>query len=103
MSKKIEIRKQNAVKVSKMIGCRNLFFYDYPDNQMDKVPLLDIVKVIESKINSLKPNIIYTHFPNDLNIDHQITYKSVLTSTRPVNTETVKLLISFEISVCTNF
>ena len=42
-----------------VIKTRNLFFYDYPDNQMDKVPLLDIVKVIESIIlNIIKPNII---------------------------------------------
>ncbi len=93
---KIEIRKQNAVKVSKMIGCRNLFFYDYPDNQMDKVPLLDIVKVIESKINSLKPNIIYTHFPNDLNIDHQIASKAVITASRPITKNNVEQIIFFE-------
>ena len=36
-------------------------------------------------------------FENDLNIDHQITYKAVITATRPMEDECVKEIYSFEI------
>ncbi len=45
----------------------------------------------------LKPDIIFTHYKNDLNIDHRITYQAVLTATRPMQNECVKEIYSFEI------
>ena len=45
----------------------------------------------------VKPDIIFTHYEMDLNIDHQITYKAVITATRPMMDECVKEIYSFEI------
>lgn len=58
---------------------------------------LEIVKVIEKVKNELQPDIVFTHYGNDLNIDHQITYKAVLTATRPMKDECVKEIYSFEV------
>ena len=60
-------------------------------------PLLDIVKVIENIKDKVKPDIIFTHYEKDLNIDHQITYQAVITATRPLPDETVKEIYSFEV------
>ena len=43
------------------------------------------------------PDIIFTHYENDLNIDHQITYQAVVTATRPMEGESVKEIYSFEV------
>ena len=61
-----------------------------PDNRLDNVPLLKIVQLIE-KIKLFKPTLIFTHFENDLNIDHQIAYKAVITATRPKSKYFVKV------------
>ena len=53
-----------------MLKVSSLNFYDFPDNSFDKVNILEIAKIIE-KIKSFKPDTIFTHFENDLNIDHQ--------------------------------
>lgn len=71
--------------------------FDFPDNQMDSVPLLSIVKAIESKITCFKPSIIYSHFAHDLNIDHQITHQAVMTACRPIKGSSVKKILSFEV------
>jgi len=47
--------------------------------------------------NEIKPNIVFTHYSDDLNIDHVVTYNAVLTATRPVSGETVKEIYSFEV------
>jgi len=59
-------------------------FFDYPDNKFDTVPLLTIVKSIEEIIEEIKPDCIFTHSQKDLNIDHCITNRAVITATRPM-------------------
>jgi LmbE family N-acetylglucosaminyl deacetylase len=65
------------------IGARSMSFAGLPDNRFDRVPLLDVVKEVEAWITKIRPAAIYTHHPGDLNIDHGITFRAVLTATRP--------------------
>ena len=91
-----ELKKQ-VIEANKKIGVKKIFIFNFPDNRFDVVPLLDIVKKVETIKNKIKPDIIFTHFKNDLNIDHKKTYEAVLTATRPMENETVKTIYSFEI------
>ena len=70
-------------KSLKKIGCSSIIKCDFPDNKMDSVPLLEIVKKIENFIFRFNPDAIFTHFFGDLNIDHRIVYNAVLTAARP--------------------
>lgn len=91
-----ELRKQ-AEEANNIFGATKVFLFDFPDNRFDTVPFLEIVKIVEKIKSEIKPNLIFTHYERDLNIDHQITYKAVITATRPMKGETVKELYSFEI------
>lgn len=93
----IQKLKQDILKANKLIGVKNIFTFDFPDNRFDSIPLLDIIKKIEEIKNKIKPDIIFTHFKNDLNIDHKKTYEATLTATRPMKNETVKTIYSFEV------
>ncbi|MCK4793151.1 MAG: PIG-L family deacetylase [Desulfobacteraceae bacterium] len=95
----IEIKKirKHVYAANEIIGIKEVFIHDFPDNKFDTVPLLDIVKIIEKVKNDIKPNIIFTHYEKDLNIDHQLTYKAVITATRPLPNEVVKEIYSFEV------
>jgi len=95
--------RQQANNANKILGVREVFFFDFPDNRFDTVPFLNIVKTIEKAKHELKPNVVFTHYEKDLNIDHQITYKAVITATRPVREETVKEVYSFEIPSSTEW
>jgi len=95
--------KGEAKKANAILGVKEVFFHNFPDNRFDTVPFLDIVKVIEKIKNNIKPEIIFTHYEKDLNIDHQITYKAVITATRPTKEETVKEIYSFEIPSSTEW
>jgi len=93
-----EVERNTAMdKAMKVLGVERYQCFDFPDNQMDSVPLLSIVKSIETVIDKLKPNIIYSHFAHDLNIDHQITHQAVMTACRPIKGSSVKEIYSFEV------
>jgi LmbE family N-acetylglucosaminyl deacetylase len=89
--------KEEIKKANQTIAIKEVFTYDFPDNKFDSVPLLDIVKVVLHVKEKIKPDIIFTHYENDLNIDHRITYQAVLTATRPMKDECAKEIYSFEI------
>ncbi|RKY38560.1 MAG: PIG-L family deacetylase [Candidatus Omnitrophota bacterium] len=95
--------KGEAKEANKILGVKEVFFYDFPDNRFDTVPFLDIVKVVEKVKNSINPEIIFTHYEMDLNVDHQITYRAVITATRPLKEESVKEIYSFEIPSSTEW
>jgi len=98
-NKKDEIKVLNTEieKANKVIGVKKVFIESFPDNRFDSVDLLDIIKVISKVKDEVKPDIIFTHYENDLNIDHQITYKAVITASRPMEGEVTKDIYSFEI------
>lgn len=93
----IEILRSHIIKANETIGVKECFIHDFPDNRFDTIPFLDIVKKIEQIKTQIRPQIIFTHYEKDLNIDHQITARAVLTATRPVQGESVIDLYSFEI------
>lgn len=90
-----------ANRASSLIGY-DLFIEDLPDNQFDTLSLLNIIKIIETWIDSTEPNIIYTHNHSDINIDHRLTFEAVMTATRPCASN-VKQIYSFEISSSTEW
>lgn len=87
---------KNTLESAKAVGYREVFFADFPDNRFDDVDLLDIVKVVEQKVRELKPEIVYTHYSGDLNVDHQYTARAVLTATRPIGDYCVEEIYAFE-------
>ncbi|OGO20352.1 MAG: GlcNAc-PI de-N-acetylase [Chloroflexi bacterium RBG_16_50_9] len=102
-TKELQQLKSDARQAARVLGIKKVFFKDFPDNRFDSVPLLDIVKAIEEVKGKGRPEIIYTHHHGDLNIDHEITFKAVLTACRPLPGETVKEIYSFEVPSSTEW
>ena len=96
MKKEIEIRKKHAKNALNIVGIKKAKFLDLPNNELDLIPFLKIVKYIENEIRKTKCNIIFTHHYNDLNIDHRIAYEATITAARPIFNSTVSTIISFE-------
>ncbi len=88
---------------NKVIGVKEVFSFDFPDNSFDSVALLEIVKVVEEIKDKVRPNVILTHYCNDLNIDHRLTYEAVITATRPMDDEIVREIYSFEVMSSTEW
>ncbi len=90
-----EKRFGEAKAVAKDLGA-TLYLENLPDNQFDSVPLLKIAKAVETIVAKVKPDIIYTHYAHDLNVDHRLANQAVLTACRPIPGSSVKKILSFE-------
>ncbi|PGQ44229.1 PIG-L deacetylase family protein, partial [Bacillus thuringiensis] len=60
------------------------------------LPLLDVVKEIENHIEKINPTIIYTQYGGDINIDHTVVYRAVMTATRPLPNTNIKWVFAYE-------
>ena len=94
---------EETIKANELIGIKKIFRLNFPDNAFDTVSLLSIVKEIEKIKKEINPEIIFTHHSGDINIDHQITAKAVLTATRPMKGECVKTIYAMEIPSSTEW
>ena len=68
--------------IAQILGINKHTSANFPDNAMDSVPLIDLCKFIEHHVD-YTPDIIFTHYYNDLNIDHQLIAKATFTVFRP--------------------
>ncbi|MCB0478272.1 MAG: PIG-L family deacetylase [Crocinitomicaceae bacterium] len=88
--------KKNIESAAKQIGFEKVITYNFPDNRFDSVDLLDLIKTIEKEKEEFNPDVIFTHHGGDVNIDHKRTFEAVHTSIRPMQSENVKMLFTFE-------
>lgn len=101
--KDINIRIKSMNKASKILGFKWIKNKgNFPDNQLDSVNFLKIVKKIEQAKKKIKPDIIYTHYVDDLNIDHRIVAEATFTAFRPMKKNFSKIF-SFEIPSATDY
>jgi N-acetylglucosamine malate deacetylase 1 len=92
----LRIRREAARDAGRILGIDSISFGDFPDNQLDSVPLLKVVKFIQLALSITKPEVVLTHHQGDLNIDHAIVSRATLTACRPVPGSSIKTLLFFE-------
>jgi N-acetylglucosamine malate deacetylase 1 len=95
--------KKKAQQANDLLGVTSIELFDFPDNRMDSVDRLDVIKSIEVCIEKKQPNIIYTHHCGDVNIDHRVIFEAVVTACRPQPDHCVKRLLSFEVNSSTEW
>tara|TARA_X000000950_G_C13854866_1_gene636130 strand:- start:394 stop:1080 length:687 start_codon:yes stop_codon:yes gene_type:complete len=91
---------KNAAKIGKFkivdfLNLKNLELSNYPHNYLTNL----IVKYFKK----YKPDIVYTHYEHDLNIDHYQTFFSTFVASRPNEDYIIKKLLSFEIPSSTDW
>ena len=96
-------RNKPCIELMKTIGAEDPYFMNFPDNQLDKIPRLEIIKEIEKIKKEIKPNIVYTHYSDDQNIDHRIVSDCVHTAFRPQPGELAEAILQFEVLSATDW
>lgn len=93
----------SAKKAHRILGTTYLELLDFPDNRLDSIDRLDIIKKVESFISKFSVSVIYTHYQNDLNIDHRIVHDATMVACRPKPGSIVKEILSFEVPSSTEW
>lgn len=88
--------KEAAGLANRLLGAASLTVHEFPDNMMDSVDKLDVIKTVEVLLSKRRPHVVYTHHRGDLNIDHRVIHDAVVTACRPMPGYTATLLF-FEV------
>jgi LmbE family N-acetylglucosaminyl deacetylase len=92
-----------ARKAAACLGAQEPVFLGLPDNRLDSLDLLDVTQAIEGIIAKTDPAVVYTHHAGDLNIDHAICHRAVLTACRPLPGSNVRAIYAMEVASSTEW
>lgn len=94
----IKVRRTAAKEASKVLGVKESFYHDLPDSRMDTVPHVEINAILEKHVRVVRPEIVYTHFGGDTDLDHQRSYQSTIVATRPKVDSPVRKVLCYEVA-----
>ena len=103
ISQNIDFRDQAAEKALAIVGAKLLDRLDFPDNAIDSLPRIKVIRAVENVINIYRPDVIYTHHGGDLNVDHRRALEAVMTACRPQPESSVSKIYSFEVASSTGW
>ncbi len=92
-------RNDNAYKALAVLGVeREQVFVNHRHCcRLDQVPIIDLTKEIECHIKDFRPSQLFTHWANDINVDHGLTHRAVLAATRPIERDNLARIQAFEV------
>jgi N-acetylglucosamine malate deacetylase 1 len=81
----MEKQEKQAEEVDQILGTTKRFHCHFPAVKLNTIPSGEFNKKIYDVINEVNPDIVYTHFGQDVNIDHRLVFDAVMVATRPLN------------------
>jgi LmbE family N-acetylglucosaminyl deacetylase len=100
---RLAARKAAAEKACRILGCVSVEALGLPDNRLDRLDLLDVVKHIEAVVLHYQPSTVLTHHAGDVNIDHRVVHDAVISACRPQPGHPVNELLVFEVPSSTEW
>jgi LmbE family N-acetylglucosaminyl deacetylase len=92
-----------AQQAGRILGAAGVELLNLPDNRLDSLDRLDLIKQIEERIACHQPQVVYVHHAGDVNIDHRRLHEAVVTACRPIPGQLVRRLLSYEVSSSTDW
>jgi LmbE family N-acetylglucosaminyl deacetylase len=100
---RVEQQAACARAAAEVLGLDRLVLVGLPDQRLDTLSLLDVIAPIEQCIDELRPDVVLTHFPGDVNEDHRLVARATIVATRPVPGTSVRRVCCFEIPSSTDW
>lgn len=92
-----------ALEANQLLGVKQVHFGAFPDMRLDTVPHVEVNRLIEETVDTVAPEAVYTHFYGDVNLDHQMVYRSTLVAVRPVPGQSVRELYCYRVPSSTEW
>ena len=87
---------QAGRRAAEQLGFASVRFGRLPDQRLDAVPLIEVTQLVEGLLDELRPDVVYTHFPGDVNTDHGVVARATWTACRPYRRPAVRRFAVFE-------
>lgn len=96
-------QKEAARRAIQILGARQVYFGELPDQRLDSLPLLEVIRPISQLIRDLRPEWVYTHHRGDANQDHRATFAATLVAVRPVEGSLIERVLCYEVASSTEW
>jgi LmbE family N-acetylglucosaminyl deacetylase len=91
-----ELLQKAGLRAAEEIGFSSIRFEGLADQRLDELPLIDVTQRIEAILEELDPEVVYTHFPGDVNTDHGVVARAAWTACRPYRFPRIRRFAAFE-------
>ncbi|MHB8770846.1 MAG: PIG-L deacetylase family protein [Syntrophales bacterium] len=102
-SGELSLLRKSAHRAKEILGASSVDMEDFPDNRLDSIDRLDMVKKIEGSLRTVEPEIVYSHHAGDLNIDHRVVHDAVAVACRPLPGSSIETVLFFEVPSSTEW
>jgi LmbE family N-acetylglucosaminyl deacetylase len=99
----VDRQKECAQRACDLLGVSRVVFCDLPDQRLDGLSLIDVIGPIERCVGELGPDMVLTHFPEDVNQDHGVVCRATMVATRPTPGTSVRTVMCFETASSTEW
>lgn len=76
-----EIRTKEALDAAQAMGVTDYSFSEFPDSELER-NVTDVKRELEKLVSEYQPNTVYTHYPQDNHIDHEIVSRCAQIASR---------------------
>jgi LmbE family N-acetylglucosaminyl deacetylase len=97
------LQRRCAEEACEVLGASKVVFCDLPDQRLDGLSLVDVITPIEACVDEFRPDIVLTHFKEDVNQDHRIVFDATMVATRPSPDQPVRTLMCYETASSTEW
>jgi LmbE family N-acetylglucosaminyl deacetylase len=99
----IAVKQSQALKAAEVLGVKDVFFGNFPDQKLDVHPFAQITGFIEELVRKINPNIVYTHHFSELNRDHRVAYEATSVAVRPFSCPSLERFLCFMVDTVANW
>jgi len=87
---------------AQVLGVHDVRLLRFSDQQLDTMPLTEIITPLEQIVREVRPQIVYCQYGGDINRDHQLLFKALLVATRPTE-EYIQAIYAFDTASSTEW
>lgn len=99
----IEKKHAEALEANQLLGVKQVHFGTFPDMRLDTVSHVELNQLIEETVDAVQPEMVFTHFYGDVNLDHQMVWRSTLVAVRPFLGQCVRELYCYRVPSSTEW
>lgn len=99
----LEEKKKETRNAMDILGVSEVLYGGMPDMKLDMTEHILVNQSIERVIEEFQPNIVFTHYHGDVNLDHQCVSRSTLVACRPVVDQCVRELYAYYVPSSTDW
>lgn len=96
-------KQQQAQQANDILGTNQLVQWDFPDMRLDTVAHCELNQAFENLIRERQFDAVFVQNGDDINLDHQMIYRSVLVATRPIPGQSVAALFGYHVNSSTEW